>query len=230
MAVQVKPTSNNKLSALWQAACADYAKQTGKLLADGELPELRGPEDLSRQLDAEKDNFDDFRMKQRPLLHAIQTVIYPFKTWGSLIAATSFPPASAIMSTMMYVIRGVRKVSEAFNMISDLFRKLGHFALRLDLYKGVQLSKGMKMIIVKVLANILRVCAASQKLALQILAWQVVTQQVGFAEYAEEFCLKEDPDNTYTVWRKLLLDYLTKVLLQGTCFIIDGLDEADPKE
>jgi hypothetical protein len=66
--------------------------------------------------------------------------------------------------------------------------------------------------------------------ALQILAWQVVTQQVGFAEYAEEFCLKEDPDNTYTVWRKLLLDYLTKVLLQGTCFIIDGLDEADPKE
>ncbi|KAL3429846.1 hypothetical protein BDV09DRAFT_202726 [Aspergillus tetrazonus] len=401
MAVQVNPTSDDKLSALWQAACADYAKQTGKLLADGELPELRGPEDLSRQLDAEKENFDDFRMKRRPLLHAMQTVIYPFETWGGLIAATSFPPASAIVSAMMFLIRGVRKVSEAFDMITDLFRKLGHFALLLNSYKGLQLSEGIKVIIVKVLANFLRVCAASQKLvsrgslkarlgkwakstfledheisgllgeleeltgqehmmvsahslnlshqalrnteellerdnqrdarerlqrvkaalnlvsgssqvfssinenripgsgawveekfrswwersepilwlhggpgvgklfiaskiitelskgvssaapapvvasffcrnndvdlrsinkALRTLAWQVLTQREGFAAHAEEFCLKEDPDNTYSVWRKLLLDYLTKVPSQGTCFVIDGLDEADPEE
>ncbi|KAL4981698.1 hypothetical protein BDW68DRAFT_172017 [Aspergillus falconensis] len=401
MAVQDNATSDDKLSALWQAACADYAKQTEKPLANGELPELRGPEDLSRQLDAEKDNFEDFRMKRRPLLHAMQTVISPFETWGGLIAVTSFPPASTIVSAMMLLIRGVRKVSEAFDMITDLFRKLGHFALRLDSYKGVQLSEGMKVIIVKVLANFLRVCAASQKLvsrgslkarlakwakstfledneisgllgeleeltsqehmmvsahglnlshqalrnteellerdnqrsnrerlqrvkaalnpvsgssqvfssinenripgsgawveeklrswwegsepilwlhggpgvgksfiaskiitelskgvlsaapapvvgsffcrnndvdlrslnkALRTLAWQVVTQREDFAAHAEEFCLKEDPENTYSVWRKLLLDYLTKVPLQGTCFVIDGLDEADPED
>ncbi|KAL4999761.1 hypothetical protein BDV10DRAFT_200448 [Aspergillus recurvatus] len=401
MAVQANPTSDGKLSALWQAACADYAKQTGKPLGDGGLPELRGPEDLSRQLDAEKDNFEDFRMKRRPLLHAMQTVISPFETWGGLIAAAPFPPALAIVSAMMLLIRGVRKASEAFDMITDLFRKLGHFALRLDLYKGVQLSEGMKVIIVKVLANFLRVCAASQRLvsrgplkgrlakwakstflddneisgllgelqeltsqehmmvsahglslshqalrnteellerdnqrndrerlqrikaalnpvsgssqvfssinesripgsgawiekrlcswwegsepilwlhggpgvgksfiaskiitelckgesstapapvvawffcrnndvdlrslnkALRTLAWQVVTQREGFAAHAEEFCLKEDPDNTYSVWRKLLLDYLTKAPAQGTCFVLDGLDETDPEE
>ncbi|KAL4971208.1 hypothetical protein BDW66DRAFT_165879 [Aspergillus desertorum] len=376
MAVQVDATSDDKLLALWQAACADYAKQTGKPLADGELPELRGPEDLSRQLDAEKDNFEDFHMKRRPLLHAMQTGVYPFGTWGGLIAVTPFPPASAIVSAMMLLIRGVRKVSEAFDMITDLFRKLGHFALQLDSYNGVQLSEGMKVIIVKVLANSLRVCAASQKLvsrgslkarlakwakstfledneingllgeleeltsqehmmvsahglnlshqalrnteellerenqrndrerlervkaalnpnripasgawveeklrswwegsepilwlyggpgvgksfiaskiitelsegelsaapapvvasffcrnndvdlrslnkALRTLAWQVVAQREGFAAHAEEFCLKEDPENTYSAPS------------QRTCFVIDGLDEADPEE
>jgi tetratricopeptide (TPR) repeat protein len=401
MAAQANLIPNDKLSALWQAACADYAKQIGKPLADDDAPKLRGPEDLSRQLDAEKDNFEDFRMKRRPLLHAMQTVISPFETWGGLIAATSFPPASTIVSAMMLLIRGVRKVSEAFDMITDLFRKLGHFALRLDSYKGVQLSEGMKVIIVKVLANSLRVCTASQKLvsrgslkarlakwakstfledteisgllgeleeltsqehmmvsahglnlshqalrnteellerdnqrndrerlqrvkaalnpvygssqvfssinenripgsgawveeklrswwegsepilwlhggpgvgksfiaskiitelskgelcaapapvvasffcrnndvdlrsfnkALRTLAWQVVTQREGFAAHAEEFCLKEDPENTYAVWRKLLMDYLIRVPSQATCFVIDGLDEADPEE
>lgn len=38
------------------------------------------------------------------------------------------------------------------------------FALRLDIYKGFPLSEGIKVIIVKILVNILRVCAASHKL------------------------------------------------------------------
>ncbi|KAL3439926.1 major facilitator superfamily domain-containing protein [Aspergillus insuetus] len=72
----------------------ENAKQTGTPLVGGELPKLHGPEDISRHLEAEKDNFPNFRMKRRPLLHAMQTIIAPFKTWGGLIAATSFPPAS----------------------------------------------------------------------------------------------------------------------------------------
>ncbi|KAL4740779.1 hypothetical protein BDV11DRAFT_168729 [Aspergillus similis] len=401
MAAELNEPSDDKLSALWQAACADYAKEIGKPLGDVALTGVRGPEDLSRHLEAEKDNFEDFRMKRRPLLHAMQTVIVPFETWGGLIAVAAFPPASTIMGAMMLLIQGTKKVSEAFDMITDLFRRLGHFALRLESYKGVPLSEGMKVIIVKVLVNFLRVCAASQKLvsrgslkarlakwaksmfledgeiagllseleeltsqehmmvsahglktthqalsnteellkrdsqrhdherlqrvkaalnpvsgsnlvfssinenripgsgawveerlrswlegsepilwlhggpgvgksfiaskiiteilrgelsaapapvvasffcrnndvdlrslnkALRTLAWQVVTQRDDFAAHAEEFCLKEDPENSYAVWRKLLLDYLTKAPSQGTYFVIDGLDEAEPKE
>lgn len=66
--------------------------------------------------------------------------------------------------------------------------------------------------------------------ALRTLAWQVVAQQNDFAAHAEEFCLKEDPENSYSVWRNLLLGYLTEVPAQGTCFVIDGLDEAEPEE
>ncbi|KAL4956079.1 hypothetical protein BDW69DRAFT_159245 [Aspergillus filifer] len=340
-------------------------------------------------------------MKRRPLLHAMQTVIAPFETWGGLIAVTSFPPASTIMSAMLLLVRGVWKVSEAFDTITTMFRKLGHFALRLDLYNGMLLSEGMKIIIVKVLVNFLRVCAVSQKLvsrgsfkarltqwakstfledgevgqllgeleeltsqehmivsahglkltnqalrnteellkrdnrrddrerlqrvkaalnpvpgssqifssinesripgsgawveerlrtwweasepilwlhggpgvgksfvaskiitelskgelsaapapvvasffcrnndvdlrslnkALRTLAWQVVAQREDFAVHAEEFCLKEDVDNSYVVWRKLLLDYLVEVPAQGTCLVIDGIDEAELEE
>ncbi|KAL2848384.1 hypothetical protein BJY01DRAFT_246398 [Aspergillus pseudoustus] len=401
MAISTNNQPDDKLAALWQAACVDYAKQTGTSLEHGQLPEMRGPEDLSRHLEAEKDDFKDFRMKRRPILHAMSAVVGPFETWGGLIALTSFPPASTIMGAMFILVRGVRKVSEAFDMITDMFRKLGNFALRLESYKGVPLSEGMKVIIVKVLVNFLRVCAASQKFvsrgsfkgrlaqwakstfledndirpilgeleeltsqehmmvsaqglnltsqalrnteellerdnrrndrerlqrvkaalnpvsgssqvfssindnripgsgawveeklrswwegsepilwlhggpgvgksfiaskiitelsqgglsaapapvvasffcrnndvdlrslnkALRTLAWQVVSQRQDFAEHAEEFCLKEDVENSYVVWQKLLLEYLTKVPSQGTCLIIDGIDEAEPEE
>ncbi|GIC90947.1 NACHT domain protein [Aspergillus udagawae] len=396
---------DDTLSALWRSACDDYAKETGVALTDGDFPKIRGPEDLSRQLDAEKDHFEDFRMKRRPLLQAMQRILAPFENWGDLLAgaaSAAFPPASSIMGAMMLLIRGARRVSESFDMLTDLFHKLGHFALRLDSYKGVPLSEGMKTIIVKVLVNFLRVCAASQKLlsrgslrarltkwtknvlvedtsissllgeleeltsqehkmvsahgldlthqalrntaellerddnrtdrerldtvkraldpvsasgrvfssinenripgsgswiedrirswwqspqpllwihggpgvgksylaskiisdlamadpsapsapivasfffknndvdlrsfnkALRTLAWQVVVQRSGFAAHAEDFCLKEDPANSYVVWRQLLLDYFVESAPDaGTCFIIDGIDEADPEE
>ncbi|KAF3392653.1 hypothetical protein F1880_008648 [Penicillium rolfsii] len=403
MAIRLANESDDKLSSLWQAACTDYANETGTALDDGELQKLRGPEDLSRQLDDEKNNFEDFRVKRRPLLHAMQTVLVPFESFGDLIsgvAATAFPPASSTMGAMLLLVRATRKVSEAFDMIMDLFRKLGHFALRLDSYKGVPLSEGMKVIIVKVLVNFLRVCAASQKLirqgslkarltkwaknaivedtevklllgeleeltsqehmmvsahglnmthqalrnteelleredsrrdqerlekikatlqpvsgssqvfsfinenrlpgsgnwiedrirtwwhgtqpllwlhggpgvgkshlaskiitdlvsgevsgtaplvasffcrnndvdlrsinkALRTLVWQIATQSPSFATHVEEFCLKEDAENTYNLWRKLLLKNLVETPWTETCFVIDGLDEAEPEE
>jgi tetratricopeptide (TPR) repeat protein len=395
--------TDDELSSLWISACTDYADETGAVLDDEELRSLRGPEDLSRQLDNEKDNFEDFRAKRRPLLHAMQAVVAPFESWGDLItgaAAAAFPPASSIMGAMLMLIRGARRVSEAFDMITDLFRKIGHFALRLDSYKGVPLSEGMKAIIVKVLVNFLRVCTVSQKLlrkgslkgrltkwaknaiaedtevsslmgeledltsqehmmvsahglkmtnqalknteelleredrrreqeklekvkaalqpvsassqvfsytnenrmpgsgswienrlqtwwqgtepllwlhggpgvgkshlaskiitslgngelsgtvplvasfffrnndvdlqsinkALRTLAWQIATQSPSFATHTEEFCLREDPDNTYTLWSKLLIRHLAEKPSAETCFVIDGLDEAEPEE
>jgi tetratricopeptide (TPR) repeat protein len=159
--------SDSKLSALWHSACDDYAKETGIALTDGDFPKVRGPEDLSRQLDAEKDHFEDFRTQKRPLFQAMQMVLVPFENWGDLIAgaaAAAFPPAGSIMGAMMLLIRGARRVSESFDMLMELFHKLGHFALRLNSYSGVPLSEGMKTIIVSVLVNFLRVCAVSQKL------------------------------------------------------------------
>lgn len=396
---------DSKLSALWRSACDDYANETGIALTDSDFPKVGGPEDLSRQLDAEKDHFEDFRMKKRPLFHAMQIVLLPFENWCDLIAGTAaaaFPPAGSIMGAMMLLIRGARRVSESFDMLTDLFHKLGQFALRLDSYRNVLLSEGIKTIIVKVLVNFLRVCAVSQKLlsrgslrtrltkwtknvlvedtsissllgqleeltsqehkmvsahgldlthqalrntaellerddnrndherldrvkkaldpvsasgrvfsainenripgsgswiedrirswwhgpepllwihgspgvgksylaskiisdlatadpsapsaptvtsfffksndvdlrsfnkALRTLAWQAVVQRSGFAAHAEEFCLKEDPANSYVVWRKLLLDYFVASPPDaGICFIMDGIDEADPEE
>jgi hypothetical protein len=79
MVLELKDSSDDKLSALWQAACIGYANETGKPLGDVALAGVQGPEDLSRHLDAEKDNFEGFRAKRRPLLHAMQAVIAPFE-------------------------------------------------------------------------------------------------------------------------------------------------------
>jgi hypothetical protein len=397
---------DDKLVALWRSACDDYARETGIAIVDGDFPRILNPEDLSRQLDVENGHFQDFRTKRHSLFHAMQMVLSPFENWGDLIVdavSAGFPPASCIMGAMMLLIRGARKVSESFDMLADLFRKLGNFALRLDSYKSVPLSEGMKTIVVRVLVNVLRVCAASQKLlnrgslrarvtkwaknvfvedtsissllgeleeltsqehkmvsahgldltnqalrntakllerdderidrerldklkkaldpvsasgqvlssitasrmagsgswvedrirswwqgsesilwihggpgvgksylaskiiddlgkaetaaafppivasfffknndvdlrslnkALRTLAWQVAVKQSSFAEHAEEFCLKEDPADSYVIWRKLLVEYFvgSSVDAGPCCFVIDGIDEADPEE
>ncbi|EED19635.1 NACHT domain protein [Talaromyces stipitatus ATCC 10500] len=159
-------SSTNDLSSLWHAACNNYAKETGITINDEEFPRVSGPEQLSHQLDAEEAHFQNFRTKKSPLLHTMQTILVPFENWGDLIGdavAAAFPPASSIMGAMLLLIRSARKVSESFDMITDLFQKLSNFALRLDIYKGVPLSKGIQIIIVKILVNF-RVCAASQKL------------------------------------------------------------------
>lgn len=94
-------------------------------------------------------------------------ILAPFENWGDLIGgvvAAAFLPASSIMGAMLLLIRSARKVSQSFDMIVDLFQKLSNFALRLNIYKDVPLNEGMKTIIVKILVNFLRVCAASHKL------------------------------------------------------------------
>ena len=170
MVVTTSEPSDSTLHSLWHSACKDYARETGISLLDERFLKIKGPEDLSRHLDSEKGNFEEFRMKRRPLLHAMQLVLTPFENWGDMIAgavAGAFPPASSIMGAMLLLVQAARRVSDAFNFIVDLFHRLGNFALRLESYKGVALSEGMKTIIVKVSVNLLRVCAASQNLLSQ---------------------------------------------------------------
>ncbi|KAL4902274.1 hypothetical protein BDW74DRAFT_181121 [Aspergillus multicolor] len=301
----IEPLDDDELSSLWRTACDDYADETGITIADKNFPKLSRPEELSHQLDAESDHFQNFRMKKRPLLHTVQTILTPNDNWGSLledVVAAAFPPASSIMGAMLLLIRSARKVSESFDMIIDLFQKLRNFVLRLDSYKGVPLGKGMRV----VKDGLKPVSATSQILSdikssrvpdsgswvdhrlqswwkspqpllwlhggpavgksylaakiindhanteisptpvvasffcknnhvdlrslnkvLRTLAWQIATELPTFAMHAEDFCLKEDPADTYAVWGKLLLSYFAKAE-SGTsvCFVIDGIDEA----
>lgn len=161
-----QPPDDN-LSLLWRAASDNYSKETGISITDEEFPKLSRLEELSSQLDAEKDHFQDFRMKKRTLLQAMQMILAPFENWGDLIGgvvAAVFPPASSIMGAMLLLIRSARKVSQSFDTIVDLLQKLSNFALRLNIYKDVPLNEGMKTIIVRILVNFLRVCAVSHKL------------------------------------------------------------------
>ena len=67
--------------------------------------------------------------------------------------------------------------------------------------------------------------------AFRTLAWQLATELPSFAAHAEEFCLKADPSDTYIVWERLFLDYLTKCPCgDAACFVIDGIDEAHQEE
>ncbi|KAJ6134390.1 hypothetical protein N7523_000712 [Penicillium sp. IBT 18751x] len=393
-----KMAAGDSLSELWETACDNYAQETGTPLTSSNFPKVSTPSDLSSHLDSEQEHFADFRMKKRPLFRAMQTILTPFENFGDIISGAvsiAFPPASTIMGAMLLLIRSARRVSDAFDSINALFEKLGYFAQRIDSYRGVPLSEGMKNIIVKVFVTFLNVCGVSQSLlsrgsfrarfaewarnvlvedtsiqgllaelealtgqehkmvsahnltlttqalkntvillekselekdkeristlkallgpiaasgevysaisesripgsgkwveemisewwegsepllwihggpgvgksylaskiigdlaiksdavvasfffknndvdlqsfnkALRTLAWQIVVLRPSFAVYAEDFCLKGDPGNTYVVWNNLFLDYSEKSD-DPVCLIIDGIDEADSDE
>lgn len=163
----LKLESKDSLSTLWETACSNYTQETGTALTPPNFPKVSTPSELSSQLESEKEHFADFRMKKRPLFHAMQTILTPFENFGDLISGAvsiAFPPASTIMGAMLLLIRSARRVSDAFDSISALFDKLGYFAQRLDSYRGVPLSEGMKSIIVKVFVTFLNICGVSQSL------------------------------------------------------------------
>lgn len=162
-----KLDSQDSLSTLWETACSNYAQETGTALTSPNFPKVSTPSELSSHLELEKDHFADFRMKKRPLFHAMQTILTPFENFGDIISGAvsiAFPPASTIMGAMLLLIRSARRVSDAFDSINALFDKLGYFAQRLDSYRGVPLSEGMKSIIVKVFVTFLNACGISQSL------------------------------------------------------------------
>ena len=72
-------TPEGELSSLWRAACDDYQKEIGTSINDRALSKISDPKELSRHLDAEENYFRDFRMKKRPLLHLMQTIVAPFE-------------------------------------------------------------------------------------------------------------------------------------------------------
>ena len=159
--------SEDCLSALWETACISYGEETGTRPTSPDFPKISTPSALSSQLDSEKEHFMDFRLKKRPLFHAMQAVLSPFENFGDIISgavSTAFPPASTIMGAMLLLVRSARRVSDAFDSVHNLFQKLGYFAQRLDSYRDVPLSDGMKSVIVKVFVTSLRVCAVSQGL------------------------------------------------------------------
>lgn len=60
MVVTAREPSDSSLPSLWHSACEDYGRETGISLTEERFPKVQGPEDLSRQLESEKDNFEDF--------------------------------------------------------------------------------------------------------------------------------------------------------------------------
>lgn len=166
----IPKTSKDQLSEIWDAACKQYGETTGLGLADPKFPRLDRTEDLFSQLEAEKEHFADFRKKKRSLFHAVQAIVAPFEVLGNLVAtiiAPAFPPAPSVMGAILLLIQAARGVSVAFDSIMDLFDEIGDFTKRLDIYKKVVLSVGMKEIIVRVMTIIMNVCAVSQNLIRQ---------------------------------------------------------------
>jgi hypothetical protein len=158
------------LTELWSDACKQYTDATDISPLDTTFPKLDRLGDLHAQLEAEEKHFSEFRNKNRRLFRAIQNIVAPFERFGSLvgdIVAPTFPPAPSIMGAILLLVQAGRGVSVALDSVMDLFDNLSLFTRRLDMYEKVSLTTGMKEIIVRVLAVVLKVCGFSRKLVSQ---------------------------------------------------------------
>ena len=167
MSQNVSTESDPQFAALWETAYQKY-QETAKIdLKDPEFPKPPSSEELFSLLDHEEKYFRSFREKKRVFFKTIQAVLIPLEVMGDTagtILAVAFPPAPIIMGAVLFLIRGGRGVSGAFDSIIGVFDEVKNFTARLNTYKGAIITQEMKDIVSKVLVNVLQICALSRKI------------------------------------------------------------------
>jgi hypothetical protein len=164
---------------LWEEARDKYIESTGRTLSEQDLLEqLKSPDDLEKQLEAERNKFASFRAKHGKLTGRLKKAINPFTVLSSAassaISLSPFAPASIIFGAVVFVVKAADGVSEAYDWIDQLFDKLGDFTIRLDEYckEGISPHLGTKA--VQILGCLLEILARSEK-TIKIGRWKKYT-------------------------------------------------------
>jgi hypothetical protein len=153
---------------LWEEALDKYIESTSRTPSEQALlGQLKSPDDLEKQLQTERNKFDNFRAKHGKLTGRLKKAIKPFTVLSSVassaISLSPFAPASTIFGAVVFVVQAADGVSEAYDWIDQLFDKLGDFTVRLDEYckEGISPHLGTKT--VQILGCLLEILARSEK-------------------------------------------------------------------
>jgi fungal STAND N-terminal Goodbye domain len=112
-------TDSEDLEALWRDAYAAYERETErKLDHDALLRHLKSTDDLLEQIESEGRAFHDWRNKHRKLWSALSAFLAPVTAIGgiALKAVANFPPAAAVLASVLYLIKVGRHSSNVISL------------------------------------------------------------------------------------------------------------------
>jgi Cdc6-like AAA superfamily ATPase len=159
---------NEAFEELWEKAVNKYFASTHRTYSEKVLlKQLKGPDDLQKQLETNHNQFVSFRARHGKLTGTLKKTVQPFimlsGTASSAISLSPFAPASTILGAVVFLVQATNGVSEAYDWIEQLFDKLGDFTARLDEYIKGGVSAHLETKVIQILGCLLEILARSEK-------------------------------------------------------------------
>jgi hypothetical protein len=118
---------NNQIPNIYAQAIATYKEITKSDLDVAILSRLRNVDDLTREVDARNQKFNEFREKRHIIFQSLSIALKPIELVGNLAAGSAsmaFPPSSLVFGAVSYLIDAAKGVSASYNAIQDLMETL----------------------------------------------------------------------------------------------------------
>ena len=169
----------------WSDAFDAYKKSTGRdIKLDTALQRLNTTDDLLQKIESQQTDFDTFRSKHSKVWTSLSSAMKPIELLAGLaqgaLTLTPFAPASTVLGAALFLIgvsqslswldrelihyQSARKVSAAYDAITDLLDKVQGFTGRLQEYTKGSIDSKLKKTIVEILTTLLAIFARSEKL------------------------------------------------------------------
>jgi hypothetical protein len=153
---------------LWEKALHKYFTSTNRTSSEKDLlKQLKTPDDLQKQLEANHNKFSSFRERHGKLTGRLKATVKPFMALSSVassaVSLSPFAPASTILGAVVFLLKATDGVSEVYDWIEQLFDKLGDFTIRLDEYVNSGISAHLETKVVQILGCLLEILARSEK-------------------------------------------------------------------
>lgn len=120
-----------QFTAILADAATQYAEKAGSkqvaILDDFTSISLKSVEQLKAQIDAQNNQFSNFRAKRQSLFKALTLAMVPIEVVGEAAAgaaAEMFPASTHVFSAVMYLIKAAENVSAVYDSIEELFDQL----------------------------------------------------------------------------------------------------------
>lgn len=117
----------NQIPTIYAQAITSYKEITKNDLEVAILSRVRNVDDLTREVDAQNQNFSGFREKRHILFESLSIAMKPIELVSNLAAggaSMAFPPSSLVFGAVSYLVNAARGVSASYDAIQDLMRTL----------------------------------------------------------------------------------------------------------
>ncbi|KAH9958628.1 hypothetical protein BJV74DRAFT_404579 [Russula compacta] len=164
-------TSSSIFQSIFDAALADYARQTGIDLATypfvQSLQSCRDPGAILDLLQERENQFRAYRDGNRKLINSLKPLVQVLNTLSGLLASAAsmvpFQPTNAILAGVDVLLAAAVGVSASYDALVDLFECIEHFLGRLRIYTEIPFSSSMFDIVTKIMVEVLSVLSLATK-------------------------------------------------------------------
>jgi hypothetical protein len=157
-----------ELEALWNEALGEYCKESHRTF-DREkwTPMVKSTDELEALIQDSSSKFSKFRGSNARVWNLFGSTMRRLHGFGKVLQAgvqmSPFAPGSVIVEAALYLIRAGSGVSDTYDALEELFRKIDDTTDRLDEYLQGGIDRKLRRVIMSLLCSVLSVFNEAEK-------------------------------------------------------------------